>query len=103
MKMLMGGELRFSVRWRDKIITANDTQINECKIKNMERILKKILLQKLKEHDKVDYKSLNLDKRSYTSGYSNGFVQGFFLARKWIIGIGIILVISLIFNFIFRF
>jgi hypothetical protein len=66
----------------------------------MERILKKILLQKLNKHDKVDYKKLNIDKHSYTSGYSNGFVQGFFLARKWIVGIVIVLAISLIFNFI---
>jgi len=66
----------------------------------MERILKKILLQKLNEHDKVDYKNLNLDKHSYTSGYSNGFVQGFYLMRKWTIVILIILLVSLIFNFI---
>lgn len=66
----------------------------------MNRILKKILLQKLKEHDKVDYKNLNIDKHSYTSGYSNGFVQGFYTMNKWLIGILIILAVSLIFNFI---
>lgn len=62
----------------------------------MEKILKKTLLQKLKEHDKVDYKNLNLDKHSYTSGYTNGFVQGFYLVNKWMIGILIILLVSLV-------
>jgi hypothetical protein len=66
----------------------------------MERILKKILLQKLKEHDKVDYKHLSIDKHSYTTGYANGFVQGFYAMNKWIIVILIVLAISLIFNFI---
>jgi hypothetical protein len=64
----------------------------------MERLLKKILLQKLKELTGCNFHGL--DEESFKSGYSNGFVQGFFLARKWIIGILIILVVSLIFNFI---
>lgn len=64
----------------------------------MERLLKKILLRKLKELNGCNLHGL--DKQSFESGYSNGFVNGFFLARNWIIGITILLAVSLIFNFI---
>lgn len=66
----------------------------------MERILKKILLQKLKELDVVKYEDFKLDKNSFESGYANGFVKGFYVMNKWMIGILIILAVSLIFNFI---
>jgi hypothetical protein len=64
----------------------------------MERILKKILLQKLKELTGCNFHGL--DEESFKSGYSNGFVQGFYVMNKWMIGILIILAVSLIFNFI---
>jgi len=64
----------------------------------MEQIVKKILLKRLKELEGCNLQGL--DNKSFESGYSNGFVNGFFFVKKWIIGIGIILAISLIFNFI---
>lgn len=64
----------------------------------MERILKKILLQKLKQLTGCNFHGL--DEESFKSGYSNGFVKGFYVMNKWMIGILIILAVSLIFNFI---
>lgn len=64
----------------------------------MERLFKKRLLQDLKKITSCDLHGL--DNNSFSQGYSNGFIKGFFYARKWIIGIFIILAASLIFNFI---
>ncbi len=69
----------------------------------MKYLLKKALLKKLKQLDLCSYKELNLDKRSFESGYANGFVNGFYFMNKWVIGILILLIISLIFNFILFF
>jgi hypothetical protein len=64
----------------------------------MERLFKKRLLQDLKKLTSCNLHGL--DNNSFSQGYSNGFVKGFFYARNWIIGILIILAVSLIFNFI---
>ena len=66
----------------------------------MKQLLKTVLLKKLREHDQVNYPKFNLDKNSYQSGYSNGFMQGFYLMKKRNIGMLIILIASLIFNLI---
>jgi len=62
----------------------------------MERMISKILLKKLKELKGCNFHGL--DERSFISGYSNGFVNGFYFAKKWIIILGILLTLSLIFN-----
>lgn len=67
----------------------------------MKKLLKKVLLKKLEEHNRVNFEDFHLDQDSYKSGYSNGFVQGFYLMEKLNIGIILILLASLIVNFIY--
>ena len=61
--------------------------------------LKKRLIKDLEYTEDIDYSNINLDKYSFTTGYSNGFVKGFYYSNKlfYIInGIGIILIILLL-------
>ncbi len=64
----------------------------------MKNLIKKRLLSDLKNFDKCDLQGL--DKQSFNSGYSNGFVKGVSFCKKWIFGLLIILVLSLVFNFL---
>lgn len=59
------------------------------------KIIYNVLLKKIKELDTVQYDQINVDKNSFLSGYSNGFVSGFYFARKIIIILLIVLTISL--------
>lgn len=64
----------------------------------MRNIVKRILLKRLKELDGTNLHGL--DKESFESGYSNGFVNGFYTMDKLIIILGMLLVISVILNFV---
>ena len=57
-----------------------------------------LVLSKIKELDKIDYKGNTLDKYSVEQGYSIGFVKGFIFVSKVLILIVVILIISISIN-----
>lgn len=58
----------------------------------MKAIIKSKLLKDLSVFSKANL--FDLDRKSFKSGYSNGFVQGFYFAKKWLlITLAIVLVI----------
>lgn len=54
----------------------------------------------MKDMEKSDMESLRIHKQSFISGYTNGFVQGYYLVYRWLVLItvilGLILIISLL-------
>ncbi len=71
-------------------------------MKQLKRLLHNLFIRRLSQDlGEIDKCNLSgFEKQFFADGYSNGFVKGFFYSQKWIIGILIILIISMIFNFI---
>jgi len=63
----------------------------------MNWIIKKILLKNLNLLESADLEDLDMDRKSYTSGYSNGFVHGFFVLKFWLV-VAVIILILLLFS-----
>jgi hypothetical protein len=51
----------------------------------MKVIIKKRLLNDLKAFEKSNLEKLKVDTKSFKTGYSNGFVQGFYFAKNWLL------------------